>query len=488
MAEKSVGAIPRPLREQYEKGKAAFERNNLDYAITLFMSVLQEEPGFYECREALRATQFKRGGKKGLLKKLLGGTHPKIVTAQALVRRNPVEAIRLCEEVLNKDPLQLTAHKVLADAAVEADFPRTAVLSYEIILKHDPENKEVAMKLARVLGRLGQWGRAEELLQAMVQKYPEDMALNDLLKEVSAQRTLQEGGYEQLGQEESSYRQVLKDEKEAQILEKEERHYRDADTQAQLLAEYEARLEKEPQNLRLLRAIAELYAERKEYDRALEYYRRIQQTEAKDPTIEKAIADIYARKFDEELQQLDPSAPDYEQRKQEILQRKQQFLLEDAGQRVARYPNDPRLHFEYGQLLFEAGRLREAIQHFQKAQASLHLKTRALYWLARCFEQRRMYDLAARSLLNALKEKTEFDEEKKELLYTLGCVYEKMGRQEEAIEQFKAIYEVDIGYRDVADRVDAYYMEKESSSSSSTETGPSSSAASPPNEEDRPPA
>ena len=319
----------------------------------------------------------------------------------------------------------------------------------------------------------------------MVQKYPEDMALNDLLKEVSAQRTLQEGGYEQLGKEGSSYRQVLKDEKEAQILEKEERHYRDADTQAQLLAEYEARLEREPQNLRLLRAIAELYAERKEYDRALEYYRRIQQTEAKDPTIEKAIADIYARKFDEELQQLDPSAPDYEQRKQEILQRKQQFLLEDAAQRVARYPNDSRLHFEYGQLLFEAGRLREAIQHFQKAQSSLHLKTQALYWLARCFERRRMYDLAARSLLNALKEKTEFDEEKKELLYTLGCVYEKMGRQEEAIEQFKAIYEVDIGYRDVADRVDAYYMGQESSSSE--ETGPSSSNAAPsPNEGDRP--
>lgn len=50
-----------------------------------------------------------------------------------------------------------------------------------------------------------------------------------------------------------------------------------------------------------------------------------------------------------------------------------------------------------------------------------------------------------------------FDEEKKDLIYNLGCVLESMGRKEEAIEQFKQIYEVDIGYRDVAAKVDAFY-------------------------------
>ena len=32
-----------------------------------------------------------------------------------------------------------------------------------------------------------------------------------------------------------------------------------------------------------------------------------------------------------------------------------------------------------------------------------------------------------------------------------------MGKKEEAVEQFKLIYETDIGYRDVAAKVDAYY-------------------------------
>jgi hypothetical protein len=36
-------------------------------------------------------------------------------------------------------------------------------------------------------------------------------------------------------------------------------------------------------------------------------------------------------------------------------------------------------------------------------------------------------------------------------------VYESMNKPEEAIEQFKIIYEEDIGYKDVAAKVDSYY-------------------------------
>ena len=58
---------------------------------------------------------------------------------------------------------------------------------------------------------------------------------------------------------------------------------------------------------------------------------------------------------------------------------------------------------------------------------------------------------------DAIKEKPGFDDEKKELIYQLGSVLEKMNKREEAIEQFKQIYEMDIAYKDVAAKVDAYY-------------------------------
>lgn len=74
MAEKTMNQIPRPVREQFEKGKAAFDRQNFDYAVAIFMQVLAQEPAFYDCREALRAAQSrKHSGGTTFFKKMLSG-------------------------------------------------------------------------------------------------------------------------------------------------------------------------------------------------------------------------------------------------------------------------------------------------------------------------------------------------------------------------------------------------------------------------------
>ena len=78
-------------------------------------------------------------------------------------------------------------------------------------------------------------------------------------------------------------------------------------------------------------------------------------------------------------------------------------------------------------------------------------------YLAQCFAKKKMFDMAARTLQNAIKEKPVFDEEKKELVYNLGSVLEYMSKKEEAIEQFKLVYEIDASYKDVSKKIDDYY-------------------------------
>jgi len=68
-----------------------------------------------------------------------------------------------------------------------------------------------------------------------------------------------------------------------------------------------------------------------------------------------------------------------------------------------------------------------------------------------------MFDMAATQFKAAASEMVAMDNVKKDTLYDLGLVYEKMGKKEEAIEPFKQIYEVDMGYKDVSAKVDAYY-------------------------------
>src|SRR3954470_8850661 len=107
MPEKSFQEVPRAERELFDKGLAALERNNLDYALLIFNQILSKEPGFYKCRERLRGAQLKKaGGGGGFLKKMFGsaGNSPGLAKAQILLRTNPTEAMKSAEEILNSDP------------------------------------------------------------------------------------------------------------------------------------------------------------------------------------------------------------------------------------------------------------------------------------------------------------------------------------------------------------------------------------------------
>ncbi len=71
--------------------------------------------------------------------------------------------------------------------------------------------------------------------------------------------------------------------------------------------------------------------------------------------------------------------------------------------------------------------------------------------------QREMYDMALSQFEKAMEGKSTFDDQRKELVYNIASVYEKQGKHERAASQYKSIYEMDIGYRDVAEKVEGGY-------------------------------
>jgi tetratricopeptide (TPR) repeat protein len=178
-----------------------------------------------------------------------------------------------------------------------------------------------------------------------------------------------------------------------------------------------------------------------------------------DPSLAREIARTAVRRFDHQIEQLNPGAADYAEQLARLQAERMAFQLAECQKRVEQYPNDLGIRFEMGALYFHAGKIGEAIREFQKAQDNPHKKVAAMGYLAQCFAKRKMYDLAAETLQNAIKEKPVFDEEKKELTYQLGCVLESMDQKDAAIEQLKLIYKVDSGYKDVAARVEASYEE-----------------------------
>jgi tetratricopeptide (TPR) repeat protein len=458
MPEKLITQVPFSTRELYDKGVAAVQKRNLDYAVTLFMQVLRLEPGLYEAREALRATQHQRAtGKTSFFKKFVGSASA-ITRGQIALRSSPQEALLIAEEVLNDDPGNVAAHELLAEAAIAAGFPKTAILSLEVAFKTKPTERKLAINLADAHAQLGNRARAERLLRDLLNADPTDPALNEKLKNVLANRTIQEQGYDQAETGEGSYRNLIKDKAEAVALEQANRTVKDADVADNLIATHEAQLAKEPGNLRLMRDIADLCRQKGDFDRAAEFYQRVIDVGAiNDPMILQLLRDTRLAKFDQRLQAVPADAPDRAAQQAAIRAERAAWQLDDAKQRAEANPTDLGIRYELGELYFHAGKLGEAIAELQKGQNNPNRRIAAMNLLAQCFAKRNMNDLAVRKFREALKEKLVFDDEAKELRYQLGCVLEKMGKADEAIEQFKLIYEQDVSYRDVMAKVDAYY-------------------------------
>ena len=462
MAEKNLNEIIRDARSLYTRGMEALARDNYDYAIALLNQVLETEPGFFDCRKALRDAQFRKAGEggKGFFKKMMSraGSSPQEAKAKLALSKNPAEAMAIAEQILNSDPNSSAAHNIIVDAAKALDFPRTVAMSYETLAKNSPKDKALAIEFAHAVSAIGEGSRAEKILMDLMREMPGDGDLRTALKDLSARKTMDEGGYGALEGGGGSYRDILKDKKEAVSLEQEKRVQKSEDVTERLIGEYEARLPNEPQNLKLFRSLAELYTTKKQFDRALELYDQVKKSDmGNDPSLDQSIAATIVKQFDFQLEQLNPLEPEHDTQAEKIKADKLAFQVAECQKRVEKYPTDLAIRYEMGVLYFQTGKIGEAIQEFQKAQGNPYKRLASMSYLAQCFAKRKMFDLAARTLQNAIKEKPSFDDEKKDLIYNLGAVLESMGKKEEAIEQFKQIYEMDAGYKDVSAKVEAFY-------------------------------
>ena len=461
MAEKGINEISREARTLYTKAQEAAQRDNAEYAIALYNQVLEKEPAFFEGRKALRAAQFKKAGSGGgFFKKMMSGasSSPLVAKGQLALRSNPAGALIIAEQILNADPNSSGGHKIVVEAAKALELHKTAFMSYETLIKNSPKDKQLVIDFAHTSAEAGDTRQAEKILSDLVRDNPADGELNQALKDLSARKTLGEGGYGALADGKGSYRDILKNKSEAVLLEQEKRTVKDESVNDKLIREYESRLETEPNNLKVVRSLAEIYAEKKQFDKAFTLYDRVKNSEmGNDPTLEQAIAKTRVRQFDYQIEQINPFAPDHAAQVEQLKAQKLEFQVTECQKRVEKYPTDLAIRFEMGVLYFQIGKITEAISEFQKAQQNPNKKLAAKVYLAKCYSTKKMYDFAARTLQDVIKEKLVFDEEKKEMVYNLGNVYESMDKKAEAIEQYKLIYEVDSGYKDVAAKVEASY-------------------------------
>ena len=124
---------------------------------------------------------------------------------------------------------------------------------------------------------------------------------------------------------------------------------------------------------------------------------------------------------------------------------------------VQRYPNDYKYRYELGVNLFENEDYDNCLSHFQLAQRNAKVRLDSILFLGRAYSRKNFHDLAIEQFSLLKNEIPVMDERKKDAIYELGCCLESMGEEGKAIEEFKVVYSADISFRDVADKINAFY-------------------------------
>ncbi len=454
MAEVTMEEAPRKAREMFDKGFAAMERGNLDYAIDMFMSVLDLEPRLLRARKFLRAAQLKKVGTGSALKHTLSSVKGAsgLLKAKGLVAKKPLEALKATEQLLSIDPLNMTFIRMLDQAAMAADLPEIAVQGMEVAKEHHPRDTEILERLGQLYLAVHQPNRARACFEELVALKPNDQKALKALKDSAALDTMQSGGWDSAG----SYRDVMKDSKQATILEQQARSVKAATGVEALIEDTLAKIAREPDNVNYRRALADLYSRGKRYDEALQVLQEaLAKSGGADPDVDRSIAGVRVAQYDARFSELKAAGQAAEA--QALDAEKQEFLFTNAKERVAKYPTDLQFKYDLGVMLYDRGEITEAIQQFQASQQNPQRRTMSLYYLGLCFQAKKQYDIAVTQLELAVADLTRMDDMKKDIVYQLGQLAELMNDTDKAMARYKEIYAVDIGYRDVAEKIEKGY-------------------------------
>jgi tetratricopeptide (TPR) repeat protein len=453
-------------RSHWLKAVAAIELRNFGYAISLLQGILKQEPQFLTGRQLLRRTEVTKS--KSAKKSFFNiSTAPiAVMKAQREIKKDPKHAVEMLEKVLEEEPYHRQANLVLKEAAVAAGWPEIGVFALRTLLEENPRDVKALHDLGRFYHELGESDREVEIYNQIAEINPLDAEARRLGKDASAHASMKSGGWT----EAESYRDLIKDKETAISLEQQSRMRLTGESLDQQIAETHARHKSEPTNIDLARRLGALNEQKEDFESAIGWYQYAADlTKGADAGLVRKVSHLKIKRLEREIATHEEflSAHDaahelYGKKSEELKAAKKnraEILLDDARSRVERNPTDLQLRFELGEHLVDAGRFREAVAELQRARQNPNARLKAMNLLGRCYGELGMLDLAMKQLEEASREILSMDAMKKEILYNLGLVHERLGEREKSLNCMKQIYQADYGYKDVAKRVESSYKQ-----------------------------
>lgn len=481
---------PRKARRFFEHAQVVSEARNYDYAIECYINGLRHDPDNMSKHEALRDVSLKR--------KVGGGKPAGLGAKFKSIGSSAVDKMLQAEKLWAMDPLNVKHMRDMMRYAVEAEEldqasddeegpdsdgdgtngSNMAEVAYWVgamVLESNASakrpDKSLYLKTRDLFARISAFDKAVEACRRALALDPTNSDLQGDLKNLEAERTMQEGGYsDKKSAEEGGFRQFVRDEDKQRQLDQEGRIRKSGTAAEEIIASRRAEWEEDPQDMARLVKLVDALLKRETPESEKEAVELLNQAaeQTGQYRFKTRVGDIRMKQFNRLLRQLrtkreeSPGDEQVTQKYEEAKKKQLEFELREFADRVQNYPTDMGMRYELGKRLLLSRQVDEAIGAFQQAKADAKHRASAHLYLGHCYVQKQWFEEAIDTLRQGVEGHALSDDRTAmELRYLLMDSLFQSGVKEGSVELAKEAREIgsqilqtDINFRDIKTRMD----------------------------------
>jgi len=448
-----IGRGPFPVvdySKHIQKAEEAARRRNYDFAIQLFQQLLEIDPDVGEARAGLRRVLKARHEKKkgGKLFGMLKGAGP-LAAAKTLAKAGKHNAAsKQLESYLATNPMDEDANLLLGICLESGGHTHSALAVYEFLTEVAPRNPEGLKRAGSMMRVNGDAVRALEYYERALEADPRDRDAIKARKDLAAEAALSRSRFDEV----SHSRDQIKDKDEAMRLERSQRLHQSEDDLREQLERLEAGYASEPSNVDTMLSMADLHEKLRDPEAAADLVERALSYRKGSVDLAERLGRLRLKGLKKAIARAGKAGDEQEADRLEGQLRELEF--EETRRRLELTPGDAALRLTLGTALLRQGNYDEAAAELQKAVVDPRQADEAHIALAQCFQAKGFLDLARSEYEKALAAHSVVDETAREILYNLGQIAEAEGNPAEARSSYARIFEVDIGYRDVSEKME----------------------------------
>jgi len=462
---------PQPEKAEpwFNHARAAAGSANFEYALELYANGIKWDPQSMSSHEAMfdvgrRLRQ--QGGKPATSRQIRGIDDGKPTPVISSFVAASFEWMRDLQNI----KLLLKA----IEASLKADVPEFAhwasPMAFNLIVaQHQKKpSKSLLLQSMDLFRRSEAWDEAFNIGELARQLDPSDADLANDLKNLAAQRAMEQGGYTANIGQEGSFRSSIRDaEKQESLAQADSLAGAGSTSERNLLRAREA-YEADPQNPDTINRYVQQLRKGNDPERIEQAFQVYMKAfaDTKEYRFRMAAGDIRietaesAWKAAKAKAEAHPDEPELAETAKKLRTELLTLRSEEATERVAKYPTDRFRKFELGEVLYALKRYGDAMALLQQAMDEPKLQARAGQLLGRCFLAEKWYTDAIPVFEEAMRSVDATDRDAElTLKYDLMIALLGAAEQEQSVDHARQakticseIMRKDIGFRDIRER------------------------------------